>query len=157
MREHDAIREEERDLVCTWCSTAHYQQVSVLRDMDRVRQSSDYRERRISSQLYNWMHSTEKSLNQRGAGGCLNQLPCHQRPGNSGLPALLRTTDFYLVSLGIRSSNLSLTSPMVLPARLLAAPTAIDMCCNAVLCGDLGFRTSPRLTQPELFFQNGFF
>jgi hypothetical protein len=64
-----------------------------------------------SSSVFNPTH-----LNQRGVGGCLNQHSLLQHPGNSGLIALLRgrMTDFYLVSSGIRSSNLSIQPPATL-------------------------------------------
>lgn len=47
--------------------------------------------------------------NQRGTRGCLNW----QHTGNSGLTALLRITEFYLVGSGIWPSNLSFTGPML--------------------------------------------
>ena len=86
-------------------------------------------ERVTPNQLYNNVFKGNGSsafnptpLNQRSAEGCLYRHP--RCPGYIGFTALLRgrMTNVYLVSPGIRSSNLSVTGPTLLPARLPATP-----------------------------------
>ena len=88
------------------------------------------RERGIPSQLYNWMRSTEMCLLHFTQPLWIREVRRAaiidiQFFGTRGLTALLRsrTTDFYIVSSGIRSSNLSVTGPTLEPLGYLTQDT----------------------------------